>query len=391
MTSVTERLEVLLSESVNAAIRRESSAFDEIASPFEQRLILFGAGGLGRRTLAGLRKAGIEPLAFADNSERLQGTMVDGIRVLAPADAARAFGSEATFVITTWNGNSPERMKDKRSQLMALGCQRVATAGLLYWKYPATLLPFYPIDLPHKLLQRGSEVTAAFQALADDASRREYVAQVSFRLLMDSESMGDSMRPSYFLPDVYRLRRDEFLVDCGAFDGDTIRDFIRLTDNSFARVLAFEPDQINWGRLTAFLATLPEPVRRRISAFRQCVSDRTGEIAFETTGTDLAASGRGSETVSATTLDELQADVGPSIVKLDIEGAELQALRGAIRTIRRCRPVLAVCAYHQQSHLWEVPLHIMKIETGYKLYLRPHGTEGWDLVCYAVPEGRSMV
>jgi FkbM family methyltransferase len=391
MTTTTKELEQVLLESVESAKRRERSAFDEVASPFEERLVLFGAGGLGRRTAAGLRKVGIEPLCFVDNNKNLEGQLVDGINIHMPHDAVRRFGSKAAYVIAAWNGSSPERMRQKRQQLASLGCKRIVTAGQLFWKFPQVFLPFYPIDLPHKLLLRKEEVLAAYHALADEPSRHEYVAQVSFRLTLDFDAMGDLQRPHYFAPDVYRLRSDEFLVDCGAFDGDTVQEFLRLTRGNFARIIAFEPDPMNWNRLAESLATLPAALRQKISAYRQCVSDQPGEIAFEATGTDLAASGRGSNRVPTTTLDAVLQGERPTIVKFDIEGAELQALQGGTETLRRCHPVLAVSAYHYQSHLWEVPLNILEIHPEYNLYLRPHGTEGWDLVCYATPKGRSIL
>jgi hypothetical protein len=76
------------------------------------------------------------------------------------------------------------------------------------------------------------------------------------------------------------------------------------------------------------------------------------------------------------------------MIKFDIEGAELDALAGGCSIIARDLPVLAVSAYHVQSHLWEVPAALAAISPAYRQFLRPHGTEGWDLVCYAVPPER---
>src|SRR5437762_8365155 len=116
----TDELELLLSESPAAAMRRESEAFDQLAAPFEKRLVLFGAGGFGRRTLAGLRFLGIEPLAFADNNRQLWGRSVEGVRVVSPQDAAQEFGESAAFVLTIWNGQAKDRMADRVRQLKDL-------------------------------------------------------------------------------------------------------------------------------------------------------------------------------------------------------------------------------------------------------------------------------
>jgi hypothetical protein len=73
---------------------------------------------------------------------------------------------------------------------------------------------------------------------------------------------------------------------------------------------------------------------------------------------------------------------------MDIEGAEPDALRGAATLIREKSPLLAISCYHQQDHLWSIPLLIQSLNPDYRFYLRPHDLEGWDLVCYAIPNQR---
>ena len=73
---------------------------------------------------------------------------------------------------------------------------------------------------------------------------------------------------------------------------------------------------------------------------------------------------------------------------MDIEGAEPDALLGARATIARHRPILAMCAYHEQDHLWSIPLSLRETCDNYSFVLRPHNEEGWDLVCYGVPHER---
>ena len=102
----------MLAEPIGAAVERARNAFDSAASPFERRLVLFGAGGFGRQTLQGLRQCGLEPLAFADNNSQLWGKTVEGIPVYSPKDAATKFAAfqctlrrhhlEWTFSRTPW-------------------------------------------------------------------------------------------------------------------------------------------------------------------------------------------------------------------------------------------------------------------------------------------------
>lgn len=78
----------------------------------------------------------------------------------------------------------------------------------------------------------------------------------------------------------------------------------------------------------------------------------------------------------------------PSFIKMDIEGAELDALIGARHSIEKDLPVLAISAYHQPDHVWRIPLLIQSFSDQYRFFLRSHNEEGWDLVCYAVPISR---
>src|SRR5438128_2149246 len=104
-------LQELLSEDVASAKKREQTMFDEQSAPFSERLVLFGAGGLGRKTLAGLRQVGIEPLAFADNNALLWGREVEGVRVLSPQVAAQEFADRATFVVSIWRAGGGHRLE----------------------------------------------------------------------------------------------------------------------------------------------------------------------------------------------------------------------------------------------------------------------------------------
>jgi FkbM family methyltransferase len=379
-----DRLEALLSESVASAIGRQQTAFDEIAAPFEQKLVLFGAGGFGQRTLAGLRRVGIEPLAFADNNPSLWGQSVCGVPVLSPADAAGKYGCSAAFVVTIWHGRSTDRMSGRVRQLTELGCKKVALAGLLFWKYPDIFLPCYHLDLPHKVLDSAREARAGFEVWEDDASRSEYLAQIRFRLFLDFNGLAAPGATPCFSPS-----DNEVYVDCGAFDGDTILTFLDRRGAAFESIIAFEPDPLNWTKLGRAIAALPDAVRSKIQCFQQAVGNFSGDVRFDVTGTDLSAAGSGTTTVACIELDNALKDVTPTIIKFDIEGFELEALKGACATIERCHPVLEVSAYHLQSHLWEVPLSIMaQAPEQYSHFLCAHGTEGWDLVCHSIPKGR---
>ncbi|HMK34961.1 MAG TPA: hypothetical protein VK463_07845, partial [Desulfomonilaceae bacterium] len=117
------QLDGLLSEAIASAKLRERSTFDDLAFPFGDSLVLFGAGLTGRRTLAGLRRMGIEPLAFLDNDPALWNTSVDGLQVLPPKEGVGRFGGNSAVVVTIWNHR--HFFTRTRNQLSALGCDKV--------------------------------------------------------------------------------------------------------------------------------------------------------------------------------------------------------------------------------------------------------------------------
>ena len=73
-----------------------------------------------------------------------------------------------------------------------------------------------------------------------------------------------------------------------------------------------------------------------------------------------------------------------TFLKMDIEGAEVQALQGAARTVRETKPTLAVCVYHRLSDLWRIPLYLHELVPQYKLYLRHYTDMPTETVCYAI-------
>jgi FkbM family methyltransferase len=382
-------LEASLSRDPAALRASEAHEFDRLSRGRD--IVLMGAGGLGRRTLAGLRRNGIEPLAFADNGK--QRTALDGVPVLSPETAAREFGPRAAFVVTIWGAGRPHRFAHSREQLRALGCDVVCSFPALFWKYAEALLPFYLQDLPSRLLDERAEVIRAFDLWEDDASRAEYVSQVRLRLTGDFDALSHPVgHPQYFPDDLFTWSGDEWIVDGGAYDGDTVRTVTRLHGDRFGHILALEPDPANFARLQATVAALSPAARAKLDCRQAALASVHGTLHLDATGTAASTTNvaPSAETVavSAETLDSLVDGARPTFIKLDIEGFEVGALEGARQTIQRQAPVLAVCVYHRQDHLWRIPLLLREWRDDYAFFLRPHNEEGWDLVCYAVPRAR---
>ena len=382
-----ESLEQALAElgSREHVLQRETRAFDAIARG-ATKVVISGCGHLGKLAFAGATRAGLNVVAFADNNPARWGGTLEGVPILCPADAVSTHDRHAVFVVAIYNGTS------SRAQLRDLGCERIVPYPILFWQFSRYMPEEERLELPHRILASVDDMRAGYARLSDVPSRREFAAQIAWRCSLDYSRLPQPEPASamYFAPDMVRLSADEVLVDCGAFDGDSIRMFLDRTSGAFRRIYAFEPDPKNRAALESYLSTLPGVARARISVFPCGVGDFNGTASFDgsgTAGSRITTTG-GADVVECRRLDDMLDGLPVTIVKMDIEGAEPGALRGATDTIRRTRPILAVCAYHKCEHLWTLPVIISGALSEYRIFLRRYAEECWETVYYAVPPER---
>lgn len=383
MTKLKQQLEAMLEEPVaNAAARREQ----ELSSlQIEHGLVLYGAGTLGRTALNAVRKLGLEPIGFVDDTPEKQGSTLDGAPIYSITKLAEV-SSRVAIVVTIMNPRLP--FVHARRRIAAHTLAPVFSYVQLSWKYPNAIPPYYQFDLPEDTLLSGDKIRAAFAVLADDRSREEYVTQLRFRLHLNYDHLPNAHSGGYLdcdvLPD---LPPDLTFVDCGAYDGDSICEFVMHRGASFSRIIAFEPDPNNFSRLKDSVGRQPPDVANKIELYPSAVGERRGPSQFHSTG-DMGASlsDFGGTTVAVSTLDDVLRRVEtPILVKMDIEGAEQSALAGASDLIRRRRPFLVIAAYHTPNDLWHIPLYLHGLFRDYSIFARARGTDGMDFFYYAVP------
>ena len=76
-----------------------------------------------------------------------------------------------------------------------------------------------------------------------------------------------------------------------------------------------------------------------------------------------------------------------TLLKMDVEGAEREALAGAAQTIARWKPRLNIACYHRNEDLFALPLQVHALCPDYALYLRHHPyVPAWDVNLYARPK-----
>jgi FkbM family methyltransferase len=212
-----------------------------------------------------------------------------------------------------------------------------------------------------------------YDMMSDETSRKVLLDVLRFRLTANPKYMLDyevRLKEQYF--EDFMEYKEEVFVDAGGYDGDTTEEFInRYSD--YKKVYLFEPSQKNLSAAKRRLSG-----RRDIDFRSVGLSHVSGTLHFDADAGSASAitNGRG-ESISVVTLDEELRNEPISFIKMDLEGWEINALRGAEQTIKNNKPKLAIAVYHAAKDFREIPQYLLGLNPSYKVYLR-HYTQGWS-------------
>ena len=390
LTNPHVELTKMLSEDLASVQKRSNHTFDPAEDKIRKNgILLFGSGLFGKRILRGLRKMGIEPLGFVDNNERIWGTHKEGLEVFSPETAVYSF-PKATYMVTIWSDIIGHPIEEIEKQLIKFNKVEVISFFFLFWKYPDLFLPYFSIDSPDKTIKEAKQIIECFSLFNDEISKKEFLAQIKWRLEGDFTGLTPPGKyTQYFYDDLFQLNKNEVFVDCGAFDGDTMRNFLRKQEDEFFQYIALEPDPINFEKLQKFVSELPQSINKKIKVEQYAVSDKKKVLNFESNGSlQSVISDSGNIQVNCISIDEYFVDSPVTYIKMDTEGSEPEIIDGASNVIKKNFPILAISVYHHYNHLWKLPLAVNAIGEGYSFFLRPHCFASWDLICYAIPKHR---
>ncbi len=204
-----------------------------------------------------------------------------------------------------------------------------------------------------------------YERLTDEESKRVYGNIINFKISGKVEYLYSSTEYSKanIFKDILNLNKDDIIVDIGAYDGDTVREFTEFTGGC-KKIYALEPDGKNYRRLVKNTADMPNVTTYNLGAW-SC----KGNLIFSETAGRNSHIGSIGKPVEVTDIDSL-INEPVTVIKMDIEGAELKALEGCERTIRRYAPKLYICAYHRNDDLFALPLKILQLNGDYKLHFR---------------------
>lgn len=203
-----------------------------------------------------------------------------------------------------------------------------------------------------------------YSRLADEESRRVYLDIINFKISGKIDYLLNSFcDKGEIYSDILKLGESENIIDLGAYDGDTIAEFLSATGGNYGYITALEPDEKNFKKLLKNTEELDN-----ISCLNMGAWDKKETLIFaKKAGRNSKLSGEGTG-VEVIDIDSLE--IAATFIKMDIEGSELKALCGLEKTIKIHSPKLYICAYHRNEDLFALPLKVWEYNGDYNIYFR---------------------
>ncbi len=227
------------------------------------------------------------------------------------------------------------------------------------------------------------EFNRAYELLADEQSKENFVNILNFKVSGKIEYLFNAqVEKDFVYKNVLKINCNETFVDLGAYDGDTIEEFLTACGGSYNKIFAFEADEKNYKKLFKNTEKL-----ERVFTYNLAAWDKKETLLFEKKkGRNSKLSVNGNVSVEANSVDNI-VDEKVTLIKMDIEGSEEKALLGAVNTIKNHLPKLYVCSYHRNSDMYLLPLMINSFSEKYKIYFYHHQyIPSWESNFYAVAE-----
>jgi len=337
--------------------------------------IVFGAQRLGEFVVENLKASGINVAAIVDNGKSKHGSFVVGIPVIQLSEVNDL---NVPIVIATTRFS-----KSISVQLEEGGYKN-------YLPYPVMSLinaELYPHEIPYVGIQEDFSKNIArhlglFLSLTDDKSRQVHDGLIQYRLNYDArfaDAVADQYERQYFDKDLIKYSPENVFVDLGGYDGDTVEKYIEFGNGIYKKIYLFEPDENILNRAKIRLKNYVDIEYMQTGAY-----SKDGELRFSASGrTNGFFNESGELVIPVRKLDSVVSE-DPALIKMDIEGSEKDALLGAVNTIKRAKPKLAIAAYHYAHDLWRLVDVIREINPEYKFYLRHYSETGLESVIYAI-------
>ena len=322
-----------------------------------------------------------------------EGDTYEGVPAFSPSDYLPTEEDKRDAIVVICVGKQ-QYHAEIIGNLKALGFQNIIRLLDVYEVHN----PFnQPVDLKRNgfkfYLERKARVLDCLELFADDESREIFTRVVQTHMRRKPVPLPERPRNEQYFPKDIRLARGySRFVCCGADTGTTVRQLNGLLGKVEA-IACIEPDPWLFAELADYLLQDKDQLAQSVVAFPCAVYGKDSIMRFTSanhehkreipTGFGSRVKEDGETFIQTISLDHTLPGFKPTHICMDVEGAELEALKGAEAILRENRPDLAICVYHAPHHVWEIPLYIHGLGLGYRFYLRNYTSFITETVVYA--------
>ena len=345
-----------------------------------KKIILYGAGIDGIKVLAELENYQVEVIAFFDIRADLLKNIKD-IPVFKP-DYNIVTENEKAHIPVILTVKPFKKVNDEIIKtLLEHGYKNIIKATDMFDFYSFTKKDISEFD------RINSSIIECAQLLEDEESYKIYKGFIASHATRQYDTFSTpTQNTKYFDSDFGENKGFQRYIDCGAFDGDTLRDLNQLK-GKVEKVALFESDMSTFKELLKMIGNDSQIYAEEMSLYPCGVWSDTVKLRANN-GMELNShiSDDGDDIIQCVAIDQVLKGFNPTFVKIDVEGAEYQALTGARNTITENKPDIVISLYHDLRDIWELPLFIKSWDLGYKFYIRVYGKGGNATMLYAFSE-----
>lgn len=240
--------------------------------------------------------------------------------------------------------------------------------------------PKFSADTIKDFTKNSDKWVNLYNLLKDNVSKKVLEDVMLFRMSSNPEYMNKyTVRLKEQYMEKFMEYSNDIMVDAGSFDGETSEIFCDMYPD-YKKIYIFEPSEINFCKVKDRLSKKDNIIYHKVG-----LSDSKQTLYFDgNSGSSSKISNDGNTKIDVIRLDDITNDK-ISFIKMDIEGSELDALKGSVNHIKNNHPKLAIAAYHNPEDFWKISEFILSIRNDYDIYIR-HYTEGWsETILYFKP------
>jgi len=340
--------------------------------------VIFGASANGAKTKESLDKMGKNVVYFVDNDIHKKGKKFLGKTIKHPSEIVMF--ENKILISSLWWYEIKQQLEIDFGLIWGIDFFRSS----LFYK--GMELENTQSKFLLKLKNDFDNYLKVFDLLDDEASKILYYRVLKGRIFYGAMNplfppMPKVSYKQYFHSQV-KPENGDCIVDAGSYIGDIIEEIIK-ENIAYKKIYAFEPDEQNYAKLIENTKTY-----QSIESHKYGLWDKTDKLyfngGFEGSSFITHDITQANQTINTISLDEFFKDKEkPTLIKMDIEGAELKALLGAKEIICKYKPKLQICIYHKPEHLYQIPIVLKEWVKDYQLYIGHHEFGFSETVLYA--------